>query len=156
MPHLKLSPRLHILDTALTVYALKMQKELFLTDDMNKLFSGRVIEHLIGQEIFSLGFSPNSKLNFWVREKTQSNAEVDYVIQHSGKLFPVEVKSGSAGRLRSLHQFIDNAPHNIAVRFGKCNYSVEEVRTISGKPYTLINAPYFAASQIYRIQEMYA
>lgn len=155
-PNLKKSPRLHILDTALSVYTLNMQKELFLTDDMNTLFAGRVIEHLVGQEFFSLGLSPNNRLNFWVREKTQSNAEVDYVMQHKGKVIPIEVKSGSSGRLRSLHQFIDNANHNIAIRFGKCSYTVEEVKTIAGKPYTLINVPYYAASQIDQILEKYA
>jgi len=154
-PNLKKSPRLHILDTALSVYALNMQKELFLTDDMNTLFSGRVVEHLVGQEFFSLGLSPNSKLNFWVREKTQSNAEVDYVMQYNGKIIPIEVKSGSSGRLRSLHQFIDNANHDIAIRFGKCSYNVEEVKTIAGKPYTLVNVPYYAASQINQILEKY-
>ncbi len=156
MPNLKKSPRLHILDTALSVYALNMEKELFLSDDMNSVFSGRVIEHLVGQEFFSLGLSPNNKLNFWVREKTQSNAEVDYIIQFQGRVIPIEVKSGSSGRLRSLHQFMDNVSHDVAVRFGKCSFNVEEAKTASGKPYRLINAPYYMASKIYKILEEFA
>ncbi len=156
MPNLKKSPRLHILDTTLSIYALKMEKELFLADDMNRVFSGRVIKHLVGQELFALGVSPNSKLNFWIREKKQSNAEVDYVIQYNGKVIPIEVKSGSSGRLRSLHQFMDAASHDIAVRFGKCSFNVEETKTVSGKSYRLINAPYFLASKTFEILEMYA
>ena len=33
-----------------------------------------------------------------------------------GKIIPVEVESGDTGRLRSLHLFMDTAPHAMAVR----------------------------------------
>jgi hypothetical protein len=33
-------------------------------------------------------------------------AEIDYVIQHRNNIIPVEVKSGAAGKMKSLHQFI--------------------------------------------------
>lgn len=153
--NLKKAPRLHILDTALSVHAMNMQKELFLADDMNSVFAGRVIEHLVGQELLALETSPNRGLNFWVREKTQSNAEVDYVIQYEGKVIPIEVKAGSSGRLRSLHQFMDSVSHDIAIRFGRAGYSVEDTKTIAGKPFRLINVPYFAVSQLYKILDTY-
>jgi len=41
---------------------------------------------------------------------------VDFLIQYETLLVPVEVKSAATGRLRSLHQFIDRAPHHYAVR----------------------------------------
>lgn len=39
-------------------------------------------------------------------EKEFDNAEIDYLIEKNGKIIPVEVKSGSTGRMKSLHMFI--------------------------------------------------
>jgi len=52
------------------------------------------------------------KVQFWVREKKQSNAQVDYIIPFENYVIPVEVKTGKTGRLCSMHEFIDRAPHN--------------------------------------------
>jgi predicted AAA+ superfamily ATPase len=89
-------------------------------------------------------------MNFWVREKKQSNAEVDYVITHHDKLIPIEVKSGSTGRLRSLHQFIDLAPHNYAIRFYSGKVHINDIQTINKKPFYLLNLPYFLAGELER------
>lgn len=61
------------------------------------------------------------------------NQEVDNVLPWQGKLIPIEVKSGSIGKLKSLHQFIDRAPHNIAVRVYQGEYMVQKAKTIAGK-----------------------
>ncbi len=100
----KKSPKLQLLDTSLVNYYAGIQKELFQSDDISQLYEGRIAEHIIGQELMTLNSSSLHRMNFWVREKKQSNVEVDYVIAHNDKLIPIEVKSGSTGRLRSLHQ----------------------------------------------------
>jgi hypothetical protein len=87
-------------------------------------------------------------LHFWVREKKTSVAEIDYLFPFDGKLIPVEVKSGSEGKLRSLHLFMDAAPHNIAVRFYAGQVSITKASTPSGKYYHLLNLPYYAVSEI--------
>ena len=91
-----------------------------------------------------------NKLHFWVREKKQSSAEIDYIFQHNGKLIPIEVKSGAIGKLRSLHQFIDQAPHNIAVRVYQGEYLVQKAKTIAGKEFTLLNLPFYLVHRIER------
>ena len=40
------------------------------------------------------------------REKSQSSAEVDYVISFGETIVPVEVKAGKTGTLKSLHVFL--------------------------------------------------
>ncbi len=77
--------------------------------------------------------SVRSKLNFWVPKKSNSQAELDYVLPWKDILVPIEVKSGASGTLRSLHRFIDEAPHDIAVRIYAGRYNVENTSTISGK-----------------------
>lgn len=39
-----------------------------------------------------------------------SSAEADYVIVKDGIIYPIEVKSGPSGKLRSLHIFLDEHP----------------------------------------------
>jgi len=87
-------------------------------------------------------------LYFWNREKKQSNAEVDYLIQYEGLLIPVEVKSAATGRLRSLHQFIDRAPHNYAVRIYSGRLEINQVKTLNEKEYSLLNLPFYLIGSI--------
>jgi hypothetical protein len=83
-----------------------------------------------------------------VREKANSNAEVDILIQVGKYLIPVEVKSGGQGALRSMHQFIERCSHRFGVRLLSNCFSVEKVKTPGGFPYTLMNMPYYASTRI--------
>ncbi|MBW8326630.1 MAG: AAA family ATPase [Prolixibacteraceae bacterium] len=148
LPDVKKSPKLQILDTGLLNYAVGIQREILGTSDLNSVYQGKVIEHLIGQEILSVQNAALDKLNFWVREKKTSNAEVDFVFSFEGKLIPVEVKSGKEGTLKSLHLFMDEAPHSFAVRFYSGELSVTEAQTTSGKVYQLLNLPYYLGTQL--------
>jgi predicted AAA+ superfamily ATPase len=49
-------------------------------------------------------------LFYWSRQAKSSTAEVDYVISVDGKIISVEVKSASAGRLRSMHRYLMEYP----------------------------------------------
>ncbi len=93
-------------------------------------------------------FNVLNELHFWVREKTDSTAEIDFVCAFDGKIIPIEVKSGETGRLRSLHLFMDLAPHQMAVRFYAGKLKTDLVKTFSGKEYTLLNLPYYLAGQL--------
>jgi predicted AAA+ superfamily ATPase len=144
-------PRLQILDSGLVNYFSGIQKPLFQSHDMNSIFEGQIAKQVVGQEIIaakSLDKEDNLPLNFWIRNKAQSTAEVDFVINYNDLLIPVVVKSGEPGRLRSLHQFVDMAPHAFAVRLHAGNLSVQQTRTILGKKFYLLNLPYFLAGKI--------
>ena len=148
LPDLKKSPRLHVLDTGLMNYFVGIQREIFSTDDLSKVYQGRMVEHLVGQELLSFQYQSLSALHFWVREKKTSVAEVDYLFPYEGKLIPIEVKSGSEGKLRSLHLFMDSTPHAIAVRFYAGEVSITKASTPQGKQFNLLNLPYYTVSQI--------
>jgi uncharacterized protein len=148
IPELQKSPRLQLLDTGLMNYAVGLQKELMSTKDLNTVYQGAMIEHLVGQELLANRFTVSNTLHFWVREKTTSTAEVDYVMAYEGLLIPIEVKSGKEGKLKSLHLFIDEAPHTMAVRFYAGELSITLATTPKGKQFHLLNLPYFLVSQI--------
>ena len=144
----KKSPKLQILDTGLVNYFAGLQHEIFNSNDIQKVYKGKIAEHIVSQELKYAFPSILHDLHFWVREKKQSNAEVDFVISFDDKLIPIEVKSGATGRLRSLHQFIDLAPHNLAVRIYAGKLRIEKTKTITCKQFYLLNLPYYLTSKI--------
>ncbi len=148
VPKLSMKPRLHTLDTGLLNYSTNMVKDLLIADDVTDVYRGRIAEHIVGQELLAMSDSVMNRLMFWVREKKQSNAEIDYLYQYNGKLIPIEVKSGSVGKLRSLHLFMDNAPHTVAVRIYQGEYLVQKAKTIAGKEFTLLNLPFYLVHRI--------
>jgi uncharacterized protein len=86
------------------------QSEILLSDDLMKCYTGALSEQYIGQELLIGGGSQRDKLFYWRRSKKNSNAEIDYLLVRDGKIIPLEVKSGPAGKLRSLHLFISEHP----------------------------------------------
>lgn len=143
---LKKSPRLQFLDTGLMNYALGIQAEMLAMNDLNNAYKGAIIPHLITQELISLQNISTHKPNFWVREKTQSNAEVDLLYAHQKLIIPIEIKSGATGSLKSLHQFIEAVDHPYAIRMYAGTFKVEEAMTTNKKPYLLMNLPYYAGT----------
>ena len=148
VPDIKKSPRLQILDTGLLNYFVGIQKEIIGTDDLNTIYQGTLIEHLIGQEILSFQYNALSALHFWVREKKESTAEVDYLFQYDGLVIPIEVKAGKEGTLKSLHSYMDLAPHKMAIRFYAGVLKITDAITQNGKQYQILNLPYYLGSQI--------
>jgi len=147
-PDNKKSPRLHILDTGLINYFAGLQKEMFGTRDLDSFYEGKIAEHIVGQELMAENQSIIKKAGFWIREKKQSSAQVDYVIPFNNYLIPVEVKKGKAGRLRSLHEYINRAPHNFAVRVYSGRLSIDNVKTTQGKKFFLLNLPFYLVGKI--------
>jgi predicted AAA+ superfamily ATPase len=148
-PNLKKSPRLQFLDTGLLNYYVGLQDQVLQHNDLHAFYRGMLAEHIVGQEL--LCFDPNTRKKhcFWAREKTQSTAEVDFLLPHGGEVIPVEVKAGKVGTLRSLHQFIDGAACRHAVRLYAGSLNLQKTTTPEGTQFTLLNMPYFLASQIY-------
>jgi predicted AAA+ superfamily ATPase len=148
VPDIKKSPRLQILDSGLLNYFVGIQKEIIGTNDLNSIYQGTLIEHLIGQELLAFQYNALSALHFWVREKKESTAEVDYLFQYDGMIIPIEVKSGATGTLKSLHSYMDIAPHNFAIRFYAGPLNISNAITQKGKHYQILNLPYYLGSQI--------
>ena len=148
LPDLKKSPRLQFLDTGLINHELNIQAEMLAMEDLNNAYKGAVIPHLVAQELMSLNTTKSVKPIFWVREKNQSSAEVDLVVQFNKMVIPIEIKSGKEGKLKSLHQFIEGAPHPYAVRMYSGKFSIEEHSTRSGKKYFLMNIPYYLSTKL--------
>lgn len=148
MPDIKKSPRLQVLDTGLLNYSAHLQKEVFGADDLNNVYKGHIAEHIVGQELLANQTSLLHKPLFWVSEKKDSVAELDFLVQVNGDMIPVEVKSGATGRLRSLHLFMDAYKGKTAFRLYAGELRKDVVATPSGKEYTLLSLPYYLAGKL--------
>lgn len=115
---------------------------------MTDTYRGKIAEHIVGQELLAKEHSPDASLIFWVREKKQSDAEVDYLIKHNGRIIPVEVKSGSSSRMKSLKIFMSQAKSDIAVRFYSGKFEVTEEIASDGRKFKLLNMPLYLCSFI--------
>jgi hypothetical protein len=146
--NLRKRPRLQLLDTGLLNHAVGLQGEMIGISDLSDFYRGRIIQHLVTQQLIAIHDNPSYKPHFWVRESKNANAEVDLVFQYGKHLVPVEVKSGEQGRLRSLHQFVERSEHPYAVRLCANTQKVEKSVTPGGKAYLLLTLPYYLATKL--------
>lgn len=124
--------------------------------DWSWINRGSLAEQFIGQSLLKLIPSYHTpELFYWVREKPQAEAEVDYVWQYDNKIIPIEVKAGKTGTLKSLHYFLREKPWNLAVRFNSETPSIlqENVKLSDGKEvfYQLLSLPFYLVEQLERL-----
>jgi predicted AAA+ superfamily ATPase len=86
---------------------------------------GSIAEQYVGLELLKSSSSfQQQNLFYWQREKLNSNAEVDYLIQKQDKIIPIEVKSGKQGSMQSLFLFLKEKKSDYGIRFSLENFSV--------------------------------
>ncbi|WP_455589968.1 ATP-binding protein [Bacteroides rodentium] len=140
---LKKSPKLIWLDAGLVNYAANIQKEYLLSKELTDVWRGMAAEQIVAQELKALSAEVGVKRKYWMRAKRGSSSEVDFIYLYDGLVIPIEVKSGHNAHLKSLHQFMNEAPHDIAVRVWSGNFSIDKVQTIEGKSFRLVNLPFY-------------
>lgn len=143
VPDHRKAPRLLFLDVGLINFVAGLQGRYFEHTDLHSFYRGRIAEMIVGQEIIASDSTVAENPVFWVREKRQAPAEVDYLVQHGSFVIPVEVKAGATGTLRSIHQFINRCPHSYAVRLYAGPLEIQHLKTPEKKPFSLLNLPYF-------------
>ena len=125
-------------------------------EDVMKVNAGAICEQYIGQHLlFSQQPYCEPELYYWVREKKNSSAEVDYVISEDTLIVPIEVKAGKSGTLKSLHLFLSEKHRSFGIRFNSDTPSVFESQTaLAGRPnipYRLLSLPLYMVGQVRRL-----
>jgi len=95
-----------------------------LAKDFESINKGNIAEQFVGTEILKYQH-PHSRaeLYYWHREKRGSTAEVDYVIQQSEKIIPIEVKSGKHCKMRSMWKFLEEKKAEAGIRISLENFA---------------------------------
>ncbi len=144
----KKSPRLQFIDIGLLNYSAGLHGHYIGVNDLNSIYRGRLVEQVVGQELLARNTGKLEKPRFWVREKSGSSAELDFVYPFEGSLYPVETKAGKTGTLRSLHEFMDASQLTVAFRLYAGEERSDTVHSRSGKAFTLYSLPYYLAGRI--------
>jgi uncharacterized protein len=133
-----------------------------LTDIQNLVtdFEGALAEQFVGQELLA-GFEhfEDGRLYYWAREKKNASAEIDFLHQIGNKIYPIEVKAGKTGMLKSLQVYLGEKDQQTGVRFNMDLPNVGENLTASINikseyrqiVYTLISCPLFLAGFIKQV-----
>ncbi len=149
---LRKSPKLFFVDAGLVNFRLGF-KEVFPADrPLDEVYRGRIAEQIAAQEIVAQSFE-RPRLVFWTREKGQ--AEIDFLLSVSGLAVPVEVKSGTLGKLKSLTVFMDRCDHPYAVRLYGGPLRVDEVRAPSAKAFRLLSVPFYCLPRFQELVERF-
>lgn len=77
-------------------------------ENLLAMYRGKLAEQFVAQELLAWH---SSELYYWGRGARGSSAEVDYLAVRQGAIYPVEVKSGAGGSLRSLHLMLEKYPN---------------------------------------------
>ena len=105
------------LDIGLVNSVSQINPELFLEKDLMLINRGLQAEQFAGQEL--LAYSKPymlSELFYWDRQKPNSSAEVDYIINVNERVIPIEIKAGKTGSLRSLQLFLNEKNYSLGIR----------------------------------------
>jgi uncharacterized protein len=136
------------LDVALSQTVLGADASPWLLDPAAAIINkGAIIESFVGQELLAYS-APDMKagLYYWHRESPSSSAEVDYLVKQQQYVVPVEVKSGTTGRLTSVRLFLESHANSpMAYRLWGGNYNVyQRIRTCPLYAVASISESYFS------------
>jgi len=124
--------------------------------EISMINNGGMAEQLAGQLLRTVtpGYIPPS-LYYWQRGKKGAEAEIDYIIQYENQVIPVEVKAGTTGTLKSLHQFVKEKKKTTAVRINSDVPGLGPVHVKdslgSSIEYSLLSLPFYLLGQLYRL-----
>lgn len=118
--------------------------------------NGAMAEQLAGQILRTINAAYiDPPLYYWHREKLNSSAELDYIIQHEHQVIPIEVKAGATGSLKSLREFVKEKKISLAVRVNSDKPSIVTAQiadqATSPLQYKLISLPFYLLGQVHRL-----
>ena len=137
--------KLIFLDIGLVRAAQQISLNLIYNPQLELLNKGALAEQFVGQEL--LACAPKiqqNKIYFWQREHKSAQAEVDYLYTHNGQIYPIEVKAGSIGRLKSLKIFMHEKKSKLGIRISQLPLSFEQ---------NILSVPFYMISEIPRLIE---
>jgi predicted AAA+ superfamily ATPase len=100
------------------------------------LMTGPLAEQFVGQELLATSDPMlDTKMFFWTRPN--GSAEVDYLLEHNGTIYPIEVKPGKTGTLKSLQIFMEEKQSPIGIKISQDNLHFSKNNKILSVPFYL-------------------
>lgn len=127
-------------------------------EDLSPEVRGQLTDQLAGQALRLAGdlSGDGPELYYWQREGGRPG-EIDYLLQVGTHIVPVELKAGTAGSMKSLHQFMFDKHLTVALRLDENPPSKMRVavKTTQGDAvdYDLVALPIYLAERAVEILE---
>ncbi|MBX9586037.1 MAG: AAA family ATPase [Gammaproteobacteria bacterium] len=135
--------KLIFLDVGLVNRLTRLEIELLFKNDILLLNRGSIAEQFVGQELMAYqDCYEKAQVFYWSREQKSSNAEVDFLVNFGSQIVPIEVKSGSTGRLKSLHIFLDEKKYPLGVRVSEKPLNIHD---------NILSIPFYLISELERL-----
>jgi hypothetical protein len=123
---------------------------------------GVLAEQFIAQELLNIQpeyMSP--ELFYWSREEKSSNAEIDFIFQHKNKIYPIEVKAGKTGTLKSMQLYLHEKKLKEGIRFnmdlpskGSFHVRLNVPGNTAELSWTLLSLPLYMVSELRRLIDL--
>lgn len=116
---------------------------------------GIIAEQFAGQQLLAAKPSYiNPTLYYWQPPKSEGQAENDFLYESETRVYPIEVKSGTSGTIKSLHAYMTKKQSTEGIRISSAKPSLHELTAKMNrqeKAFQLINLPFYMNNQIERI-----
>lgn len=137
--------KLFFVDIGLVSYMSELDIHTLMHEHLITLNRGAMAEQFVCQELQAHGRVYEKKSTYyWQREKPGSSAEVDFVINIGSTIYPIEVKAGKTGRLKSLQVFLDEKQLKFGLRISQQQLAFQD---------RILSIPLYLVSEIPRLIE---
>lgn len=143
----KRAKKLLYLDVGLVNFKNDIRSEYLRVQDLNDVYRGKIAEQIVGQNILAGGTHGEQPLYYWAKERPFGSAEVDFCLMHQGRMVGVEVKSGHAGKLRSLASFGASVEKSVLLRMYGGSFKKESI-TGRDRKHTVISLPFYLVNRM--------
>lgn len=135
--------KLLFLDVGLVVRNAGLGINELMNQELVLINQGAIAEQFVGQELLAYqDYYDEAKLYFWCRDVKGSLAEIDYVITVDSQIIPIEVKSGSTGRMKSLHMFLTEKKLPLGIRISQLPLQYKN---------KILSLPFYLISELKRL-----
>lgn len=92
-------------------------KEIFNLSGNDLVEKGAIVEQFVAQHLlFIHDLVLRPELFYWMNINGKNNYEVDFIFSHDSKIYPLEVKSGSNSKSKSLNQCLYKTQNGQAIK----------------------------------------
>ena len=140
--------KLLFLDVGLMKRAGNLDAETLLQKDLLLINQGQLIEQFVGQELLAYqDFFMPPEIYFWARDVRGSSAEVDFVVNFSEHIVPIEVKSGGSYKMKSLKLLMEEQKLKRAIRISADDFA----RTKFNQKQECFSVPFYMIGELKRL-----
>lgn len=123
--------RLFLGDIGMFSYQSGINAASFISNERDNTLSGIFFENFVANELIAKGH----KLFYW---RGRTSAELEFIIESSNKLYPLDVKKGR-GTLNSLEKFSNHNKFEYAIKVSKNNYGYNSEQKLLTVPFYFIS-----------------